>query len=36
MYVNKGEVLPLVLTDGTLIISVKVDRIIGFDAQLAL
>ncbi len=36
MYVNKGEVVPISICDGQLIISVKVDRIIGFDAQLAL
>lgn len=36
MYVNKGEIVPMSICEGQLIISVKVDRISGFDAQLAM
>jgi hypothetical protein len=36
MFINRGEIIPMSICDGQLIILVKVDRILGFDAQLAL
>ena len=36
MFVNKGEIIPMSICDGQLIITAKVDRIAGFDAQLAM
>ena len=36
MFINRGEIIPMSICDGQLIITVKVDRILGFDAQLAL
>ncbi len=36
MYLNKGEVVPLCLFDSNLIITVRIDKIIGFNTNMAL
>ena len=36
MYINKSEIIPMSICEGQLIITVRVDRIVGFDAQLAM
>ena len=36
MYLNKGEVVPLCLFDSLLLVTARIDKIVGFDANLAL